>query len=287
MVPHRPDLYIVTDLDGSLLDAGTYSAAAAAPVLHRLRRQGIPVVPCSSKTRAEIEILMSRLRLDGPFIVENGGAVYLRERSGGEAAAAEPGEPPLTRIALGQPYDAVVDALRAAASAAGVTTRGFADMSVADVAADCGLPPLDAQLAKIREFDEPFRIVDGDAHARRRLFRGLHRSGCIVLQGGRYHHVVGGTEKGAAVDVLRRFVTRTRPAIFVGLGDAANDLSLLRVVDVPVIIRQADGAHTRWLETRVPSAYISTEPGPTGWAEAVSRVLEAWETGRLDTARRR
>jgi mannosyl-3-phosphoglycerate phosphatase len=277
----RPDLWVITDLDGTLLDASTYSAAAAEPVVDRLRRSGIPIVPCSSKTRAEIESLMARLAIAGPFIAENGGAVFLPATPDDGDDFSRQGKNRLRRVPLGRPYADVVALIRSAAADVGVPTRGFADMSVAEVAADCGLSPLDAQLAKLREFDEPFRMLSENAAACGRLLRALHRSGLSVLQGGRYHHAVGGTDKGAAIAAFRRLVARNTPAVLVGLGDAPNDVGLLRAVDVPVVVRRSDPRLTQWLSDRVPSAQVTREPGPAGWATAVSRIVDAWEAGDL------
>jgi mannosyl-3-phosphoglycerate phosphatase len=183
------------------------------------------------------------------------------------------------RIALGYSYDVVVATLRDAAARYAVPIRGFADMSVAEVAHECGLPALDAQLAKLREFDEPFRILSQNPDACRRLLRALRRAGLGVLQGGRFYHAVGGTDKGAAVEALRRLVARRRPALLVGLGDAPNDAAMLRAVDVPVIIRSGDEALTAWLRDRIPAAVVTDEPGPTGWADAVSHLVDRWEAG--------
>ena len=72
-----PNLIVFTDLDGSLLDGTTYSYEAATPALTALREQGIPLVLVSSKTRAEMEPLRQRLGHRDPFIVENGGAVFI------------------------------------------------------------------------------------------------------------------------------------------------------------------------------------------------------------------
>ena len=72
---HR--ILIFTDLDGSLLDAATYSHAAAADALAAIQRLGATLIPVSSKTRAEMEPLRLRLNNHHPFIVENGGAVYI------------------------------------------------------------------------------------------------------------------------------------------------------------------------------------------------------------------
>jgi mannosyl-3-phosphoglycerate phosphatase len=75
--------YIVfTDLDGTLLDYGTYSWNEALPALSRLRALRIPVVLCSTKTAAEMQPLARELRLEAPYIVENGGGIRIPQAAG-------------------------------------------------------------------------------------------------------------------------------------------------------------------------------------------------------------
>ena len=68
---------IFTDMDGTLLDHDTYSFEAARPTLASLKEQNIPVIPTTSKTYAELIVLRDTIGLDGPFIVENGAAIYI------------------------------------------------------------------------------------------------------------------------------------------------------------------------------------------------------------------
>jgi len=68
---------IFTDLDGTLLELETYSYAKALPSINYLRKKGIPIVFCSAKTRAEQEVYRKELQINDPFIVENGGAVFV------------------------------------------------------------------------------------------------------------------------------------------------------------------------------------------------------------------
>ncbi|MCZ7625281.1 MAG: HAD-IIB family hydrolase [Candidatus Methylomirabilis sp.] len=71
------DLVIFTDLDGTLLDYKTYSFDPARDALEKVRQRGIPLVLCTSKTRAEVARYRQRLNNDDPFIVENGGAAFI------------------------------------------------------------------------------------------------------------------------------------------------------------------------------------------------------------------
>ena len=68
---------VFSDLDGTLLDHDTYSFEPARTLLGQLERAGIPVIPTTSKTRAELMSLRQQLSNAHPFIAENGAAVYL------------------------------------------------------------------------------------------------------------------------------------------------------------------------------------------------------------------
>ena len=68
-------LIVLSDLDGTLLDHTTYAFDAARAALERLRDARVPLVLCTSKTRAEVEPIRAALRNTHPFIVENGGGV--------------------------------------------------------------------------------------------------------------------------------------------------------------------------------------------------------------------
>jgi mannosyl-3-phosphoglycerate phosphatase len=70
--------YIVfTDLDGTLLNHDNYDYTDALPGISLLKKSGIPLVFCSSKTRQEQEMLRGALNITDPFIVEDGGAIFI------------------------------------------------------------------------------------------------------------------------------------------------------------------------------------------------------------------
>ena len=71
---------IYTDLDGTFLDEKNYSFLESLTALHVAQERGVPVIFCSSKTRAEIEYIRKATGAHDPFIVENGGAIYVPER---------------------------------------------------------------------------------------------------------------------------------------------------------------------------------------------------------------
>ena len=272
----KPDagMVVFTDLDGTLLDHETYSYSPAVEALELLERQRIPLILCSSKTRAEIELIQLDLRLRHPFISENGGAVLMRK-------GYFPFTPEGTRNIEGyevfescMPYVQLVEILHRISAELKIRVVGFSDMSSEEISQDSKLSPMEARLAKQREYDEPFRILGSNPAARSRLIDALHGVGLRCTRGGRYYHVTGVTDKGLAIRKLRSLYAQAWGNVLtVGLGDSPNDLPLLREVDVPIVVRNpATGSAARLLR-KVPTARLSSEPGPFGWNEMVLEVV--------------
>lgn len=266
----RAPLAIFTDLDGTLLDHNTYSFEPARPALDALAEAGIPVVLCTSKTRAETERWRAALGNADPFIVENGGAAFVPEGTFGPDARYDKRDGGYGVLEFGRPYAELRRALEAIRAATGLPLRGFGDMSVEEVAGRCGFSLEDAALAARREYDEPF--VGADRASLAAVVREAASAGLQVVSGGRFHHLVGGSDKGRAVRALRDLYVRTRgPVRSIGLGDSPNDEPMLRAVDVPVLVRRPDGGYTDAVQ--LPGLVLAPYSGPAGWREAVLGIL--------------
>ncbi len=266
------DVVVFTDLDGTLLHAETYSVEPARPTLARLKAAGVPVVPVTSKTRAETESLAAALDLDGPFIVENGGAIFV---PAGRPPAPMPGarrEGGYEVVALGVPYAQLRARLAAVRQAYGVRLVGFGDLSAERVAAETGLPLEAAVLAKRREYDEPFYLP---ADARRpEVLDALTAGGLRITEGGRFAHLTGAGDKGAAVRRLAEAYRRHRPdLVTIGAGDGPNDIPFLQAVDRALLVPRPDGTVHPALSAALPAAAVAPAPGPAGWAIGITRLV--------------
>jgi mannosyl-3-phosphoglycerate phosphatase len=258
---------VATDLDGTLLDRDTYGFAAARPALDALRKAGIPLVLCSSKTRAEIEPLAAAIGTPGPLVVENGGAIV---------------EPDGSVFVLGMARDRLLAELAGVARDTGVRVKPFAEMSVAAVAALTGLPEQQAALAVRREYDEPFVVEDAsgrDPDVDARLDEAARGRGLRVTHGGLLHHLTGPADKGQAVRAIAR--ATHADGDLVGLGDAANDLSLLLAATRPIVMPRPDGTLDPALAAHLPGAERAPAPGPAGWSAAVLAVLSGGSLPRV------
>lgn len=261
---------IFTDLDGTFLDHDTYSWEAARPAVRILETSRIPWVFLTSKTRAEVEFWREQTGNRHPFIVENGAAAFI---PAGYFAAPVPGavrRGDYDVIEWGVPYDALVAALREASGSAGCRVRGFAEMTIDEVAEACGLPFDQARLAKQREYDEPFVVLDPEHGVQ--LSEAIAAKGLFTTRGGRFWHIVGRSDKGAALRAVEALYRNEFPSLrTIGLGDGLNDVPFLKEVEVPVIMRSPRAEQLREL---LPGASMTNLPGPAGWAEAVIRLTQ-------------
>ena len=258
---------IFTDLDGTLLDQSNYSFADAQPALQRVAASATPLIMCSSKTRRELEDYRRLLNSPHPFISENGGGIFIPRGYFPFAVAAEPADE-YQLIRLGTPYAEIRKQFVCLREQFHAKVRGFADMSVAEVAALTGLAGKNALAAQQREFDEPF-IFDGAPD--QDFLNAIEAAGLRWTQG-RFFHIMGRHDKGRAVCMLialyRRQFGETRS---IALGDSLNDLAMLVDADQAVLVKHADGS----FDSRIDMAGLlkTRLPGPAGWNETVLDLL--------------
>lgn len=265
---------VFTDLDATLLEAGTYSFEAARPALGELRRRGIPLVPCSSKTAEEILHVQALLGFRDPFVLEDGAAVGVPRGYFGELPPPWENRGEYAILPLAPGRERILAAFEELRRLTGGAVRGFSDMTSEEVAFETGLPTDWARLALRREFDEPFRFVALEERHAAGLIEWAASRGLSITRGGRYWHLHGATDKGRAVRILRElFERKLGPVRVLGVGDSPNDLSFLKAMDVAVAVRKPDGSYEAALAAGVPGLRRAPGVGPEGWNQGVLEVL--------------
>ncbi len=275
LITHSPEqsppLLIFTDLDGTLLDHETYSFEPAQDALQEVGRRGIPLVLCTSKTRAEVECYRRALNNRHPFVVENGGATFIPK---GYFAFAYPYQREIAGyyvIEAGSPYSQLVAALKTARKESGVKAVGFSDLSAEEVARLTGLSLEKACLAKEREYDEPFFVDESEEEAER-MKALLRERGFLCMRGGRFDHLTGCNDKGRAVSTLTELFRQASGRVrTVGIGDSQNDLPMLQAVDIPILVQRIDGKYDQTV--RIPNLIRAQGIGSYGWRTAVLELL--------------
>jgi mannosyl-3-phosphoglycerate phosphatase family protein len=269
---------VFTDLDGSLLDHDDYSYAAAAPTLALLDRLQVPVIPVTSKTRAEIEVLRTELANNHPFIVENGAAVFI-------PAGYFPQQPEGTASRDGYwvressaPRAHWLQVLANVADDFPGEFTGFHAAGPEKIAAMTGLSPAAAALANSREYSEPVQWL-GTEQRKGEFIARLSESGANPLQGGRFLAVAGDCDKGRALAWLRGvYRSHAEGGVLVDLaaGDSGNDVAMLEAAGTALLIRSP--AHPFPALARETGVYLTERCGPAGWADGVEAWLRRTET---------
>jgi mannosyl-3-phosphoglycerate phosphatase len=267
-VADSPHYIVFTDLDATLLDHETYSHDAAQPAIDFLIDKNIPLVFVTSKTQPEATVLQKKMGLCAPFIVENGGVIFIPRCC--SRFYNDDHEADYEVIRLGETYDACTMLLDGLKERFGL--RGFSHMHRDEVAERTGLHAEGAQMAKTRYCSEPFVMED------ERLLPDLREAvgaeGFDVVRGGRFFHLIGKNQsKGAAVKALLERAQKATGLTFrsIALGDSENDFSMLQSVDIPVLIPRPDGSYAG---IDLPNLVRAPYPGPQGWNVVLKELFD-------------
>lgn len=284
---NQTELLIFTDLDGTLLDS-SYSFEKALPALEVIKEREVPLLICSSKTAAEIEVIRKCLGNDHPFVSENGGGIYIPKnfpyRFVNKFEHGGQGKYQMSNIKyqveeingyylikLGADY-ADLRRVLAEIKAKGFNVRGFGDMSAGEVAELTGLKESDAALAKRRQFDETF-IFKGDEASFEKLKQMISSKGLNYTKG-KYFHIMGNSDKGRAVRILKMlYEVDAIKVMTVALGDSPNDIEMLNNVDRPFVLQKEDGSYNQQILNEVKGCVKVDGIGPEGWNKAVKKLL--------------
>jgi len=289
---------IFTDLDGTLLDSITYSYEKSLAGINKLKQRDIPIIFCSAKTRTEQELYRTNMGVFYPFIVENGGAIFIPRSYFPFPFDYHKKVDNLLAIELGSPYKEIRRLLNEVRAKGGFHFRGFGDMSVEEVAQVTGLGIELARLAKQREYSETLVIaspslpvilreqsdrrislrVDSAKQSHvtcREIDKALGKIKGVGLNwthGGRFYDIMGANDKGKAVNILVDLYHQMWGEVTtIGLGDSLNDLPMLSVVDLPILVQKKTGS---WEEINLPRLRRVQGVGPEGWSRAIRELIE-------------
>lgn len=265
----------------TVLNRGAPPFSTTRDTLNALADHGVVVVLWGNESRAELELIQQDLSVRHPFISENGGGLFLPRGYFARLPYAPRATASYDVIDFGRPYHHVAGLLHEVADRLGVEVTSFRDLSINQVAEQFQLSLPQALRAKLREYDEPFRIASADPAVQSRLFTALRRAGLRCFAQGHYHHATSVADKAESIRTLAALYRQTcADVVTVGLASDPFETCLLQAVDIPIVVRSQSIDVSRLL-SKVPTARFVDTNDCCGWSEFIWwQVHTSLGTGR-------
>jgi len=245
-------------------------------IVQKLRKNKIPLVLCSSKTRFEQEKIRKYLEIDDPYVVENGGAIFIPENyfpidleELGLSISSRINENLV--IELGKSYNRIIETLQEIREIFHIEFIAVHDLSLPELAQKVGISIEDAKLMASREYSET--ILEININNLDKLKRILNDRGLRILQGTRYNTVSSLHDKGSAISILKKLYSikyENEKIESIGIGDAFNDIPMFENVDKPFLVRNIQNSYA---PMKINNLIRVNGIGQTGWKEIILNYI--------------
>ena len=253
-------LWVVTDVDGTLMDH-SYDLTPAKETIKFLQELSIPVILCTSKTAAEVQVIRKELNLTDPYIVENGAAIY------GESLKKVDGE-----IILGEKYEILENILSIISNKINYDLIPLNNISDQEAEELTGLKGHSLELMRDRHWSMPF--LNPPENKEKDINIYCKRFNVEIFRGNRMSHMLSiNSNKGKAINALKEYVNNPNIKT-IGLGDSPNDLPLLLNSDYKIVIPSPNGPNMKLIESLNHHNFIlASEPNGYGWKSEINKLI--------------
>ena len=257
-------VWIVSDVDGTLMDH-SYDLSPARETIKKLQKLSIPVILCTSKTAAEVNVIRNELNLTDPYIVENGAAIY------GESLVKVNGE-----IILGEKYETLEDILKNISQEINYKLIPLNNLTDQDATELTGLRGNSLTLMRDRHWSMPF--LNPPSFLEERIDECCKKFKVEIFKGNRMSHLLSiNSNKGKAINALKKY-SDIKNIQIIGLGDSPNDLPLLLNSDIRIVIPNINGPNLNLLNQLKDIEFtVASEPNGYGWKNEVTKLLNKLE----------
>lgn len=265
----------ITDLDGTLLGHDDFGFAVIRDDVLAFLAAGVPIIPNSSKTRAEVSFFCDQLGVRLPFICENGAALVNADLLGADGMTLMP-----PSIMAGQPVGRLMSEWVRAVDPKLREQCLFIDaLDPPRQTAILGLSGDDLARALAREFSVLF-CFEGDEDGFASLCGQTQKAGLRIHRGGRVCCLSGQHDKSTFNSLIRDIhETGNRASSMIGFGDSENDLAMLCSVDIACVVPRP-GAPLLRLPDPPDTVIIAPQPAPEGWIFAANEAVMAVQQKR-------
>ena len=261
-------IFIFTDLDGSLLNHNNFEFKEIKDFILNCIKNGIKIIPNTSKTKTEIQVFLDQLGHNLPFVVENGAAIHNLDLV----------HPKFKFINNSLVFSRSVFEIQELFEKSipiefQMRCLFLKDMSSLEQMKILGLNKKYLPFALNRDFSMP--LVFNGSKVLVNEFNGfLKKIGMKLHEGGRIYNICDDCSKGKAMTTLiEKLKNELNFSIYtIVIGDSPNDISMLNVSDQPCIIPLPNKKNLYHLKDQ--KIIRATQSAPQGWEEVVRASLK-------------
>ena len=261
-------ILIFTDLDGSLLDHNNFEFREIQNFILKCIKNGIKIIPNTSKTKIEIQVFIDQLGQNLPFIVENGAAIHNLNLIHSKIKIND------NSLVFSRSLSEILKQFKKNIPMDFQKRCMFLkDMTSTEQMKILGLNKKYLPFALNRDYSMPL-VFDGSKEIVNEFTRHLKRIGMKLHEGGRVYNICDDCSKGKAmttlIEMLKNELKCKTHTIVV--GDSPNDISMLNVCDQPCVIPLPNRKNLSFLKDQ--KLIRATQTAPKGWEEVVRASLK-------------
>lgn len=261
------NIFIFTDLDGSLLNHNNFEFNTIKPFIFKCLRNNIRIIPNTSKTKNEVEFFSEQLGVDIPYIVENGSAIHNLD-----LVCSHFGKNNKSLI-LSRTADEIFEIFN---NKVPLSLRNqclfLKDMNTSQQSKVLGLNGEKLTSALNRLYSIPL-IFNGPIEIKNELISIFNDLDIKLHEGGRVINICDNCSKGDAMKIILKKMEGIKKKYHsIVIGDSPNDISMLALSNQPCVVPLPDEENLNKLKLK--KVIRANQVAPDGWKEVVLKSLD-------------
>ena len=267
-------MILYSDLDGCFLDIETYSYNDTIKYAQKFIDSGNLLIFCSSKTYDEINSIMIKIDREMPYIVENGGGIYIPNKFKCWEVSSNTANVDVNLFKVSDHSFNIFKTIKYIREEIGIKMNTYQDLNINQICSITGLNKYQAALAKNRKFSETIitRLNNQEITV---LESRLRQINLTCTKGSRFYTIhPNDINKGKAALILFQKIQNMRieNKLTIGIGDSYNDESLLDFTNKSYLLKNK---HNEWSNIKGDNIIKIDGMGQDGWIKVYKEITKS------------